>query len=492
MTDSADTLTNFFTYGLTMPAFEGASQDYRNAQRAAFTADPDFIAMQEYGILQGRSRHLARNDPIAHAAENKFITKMGAVTVKWHTKEGEEHPLMQELWDEFYADPCIDGKGNGNTLQATWNHERMQSGEAISRLMVVTKNNSNRVKLKIQSIESEYLDIYYRGFDLPTPDLQYRTRYGITFDEYCKPEIYHFYQDGTFALGVNPNSTDQFKRVQIAANDIIHIFERLRCNQWRGIPIIAPMLSTLYQMSDLEFATVNKQQAAAAISWIVEQADALSLNPAGSVKTADKRYVGDTEKKLIFTTTGGAVQYTKPGDKFNLVQSADIGNNLLGLLKHLLQKVAVAYGIPYYMLSGDTDGLSFAAIRGILIEFRDRLEYIHHFVNIPDGLDKVTKRFKDIAKLSFPVDDAFPVYGFPRYYGVDELKDTQGDILEVQAGFATSEQKREERNTSFEQVKQSRIKDKELGIQGLMDLPTTKAPVSASDKKQADAHNSSN
>jgi len=492
MTDTTDSLTSFFTLGLTAPAYEGASQDYRNSQRVAFTADADFIAMAEYALLQGRSRHLARNDPIAHAAENKFIAKMGAVSVKWQTKEGEEHPLMQELWDEFYDDPCVDGKGNGNTLQATWNHDRFQSGEAISRMLIVTKNNPNRVKLKLQNIESEYLDINYRGFDLTDVDIQYRTRYGITFDENSKPQIYHFYPDGTFALGANPNSVDQFRRVPIAAQDILHIFERLRSNQWRGIPVIAPMLTTLYQMSDLEFATVNKQQAAAAISWIVEQADALALNPAGSVKTADKRYMNDTEKKLIFTTTGGAVQYTNPGDKFQLVQSADIGNNLLGLLKHLLQKVAVGYGIPYYMLSGDTEGLSFAAIRGILIEFRDRLEYLHHFVNIPDGLDKLTARFKAIAKLSFPVDEAFPVYGFPRYYGVDELKDTQGDILEIQAGLATSDQKREERNTTFEQVRQSRVKDQELGINGLLDLPTTKAPVSASDKKQANNNSSSN
>jgi len=397
---------------------------------------------------------------------------------------------MQELWDEFYANPSADGKGNGNVMQATFNHDRFQSGEALARMVIITKDNPNKIKLKIQHIESEYLDITYRGYDSNSNKVKENTKYGITFDEYGKPTTYHFLPDNYYGLGASV--TGRFDRIPVAANDILHIFERLRSNQWRGIPVIAPMLATVYSITDLEFATVSKQQAAAAISWIIEQADQLSYNAPGSVTTAGTMSPTDTKKRIVFNSNGGTVQYTQPGEKFHLVENTDIGTNLLGLLKHLQQEIAVAYGMPYYMLSGDTEKLNFAAIRGILIEFRDKLEYIHHFINLPDGLHKITAKFKAIAKLTYAVEDAYPNYMFPRNYGVDELKDTQGDILEVQAGFATSEQKREERGTTYEQVMQGTEQDKALGRMGLVDVTPKGSANLTNNSTVANSNSSSN
>jgi lambda family phage portal protein len=478
----------FLMRGLEMPAFEGASTDYRNAQRAAYTADADLLAINEMNLLQARSRHMSRNNSIASGVESKFVAKLGSVSVKWKKPDGTKHDLMQDLWDEFFENPSLDGKGDGKVMQATWNHDRFQSGEAISRMVMVTKNNPNRIKLKVQHIESEYLDIKYQG-DFDTVNKNMVTRYGMTFEN-SRPKIYHFFRENYF--GLQDYTKDNYQRVRVAADDVLHIFERLRSNQWRGIPVIAPMLSNLYELTDLREATVSKQKAAAAISWIVEQADQLSINALGSVKTAGKTTSEDEKRKLIFMANGGGVQYTNPGDKLHLVQSSDIGNNLIGLIKEELQTIAVGYGIPYYMLSGDTSGLSFASIRGILIEFRDKLEYIHHYINIPDGMEKLVKRFHAIARLSYPVQDAHHSYMFPRNYGVDELKDTQSDILEVQAGFATSESKREERHTTLEDVEQSRAIDKSLGITGLMDINAKQGESQTKGNSEATGQSSSN
>lgn len=465
-TNTYDEDTIIYGNSLNIPAYDAASTDYRNAQRQAYLADADLLAVNELTLIQSRSRHVARNNAIAHAAENKFVTKLGSIKVLWKKPDGTAHELMQSLWDEFYADPSLDGKGNGDVLQATWNHDRFQSGEALARLLIVTKDNPNRVKLKVQNIESEYLDISYMG-EADENSGNLKTRYGITFEN-SKPKYYNFFADNYY--GLTDVADTSYTRRKVAAQDVLHIFERLRSNQWRGVPIIAPMLSNLYELTDLREATVSKQKSAAAIAWIIEQTDGLALNPAGSVRTAGKTNANDPKKKIVFANNGGSVQYTNPGDKFNLVQSSDIGNNLLGLIKQELQAIATAYGIPYYMLSGDTESLSFAAIRGILIEFRDRLEYIHHFINIPDGMDKLTARFKALASLSYSVSDAKASYQFPRNYGVDELKDTQSDILEIQAGLATSESKRAERHVTFEEVLKGQEQDKELGKKGLLDI----------------------
>lgn len=450
--------------GIIQPAYEAASTDYRNELRAAFLADADLLAVNELDLIRGRSRHTARNNAIAHAAENKFVTKLGAVKIRWKKPDGTRHDVMQDLWDEFYSDPSLDGKGDGNTMQATWNHDRFH-GEALSRLVMVTKNNPNRIKLKVQHIESEYLDI---GFFGNTGEDLYKTRYGITFDENNRPIYYNFFREGKF--GLTNAKYELNDRVKVPAQDVIHIFERLRSNQWRGIPVIAPMLSNIYELTDLREATVSKQKSAAIIAWLVQQTESFQGSALGSLRTLGKETNTDSKEKLVFTAAGGGVQYLQPGETVELVQSSDIGGNLIDLIKSEMQTIASAYGIPYYMLSGDTSQLSFSAIRGILIEFRDRLEYIHHFINIPDGLQKLANRFKEIAQLSYPVSDAKAHYLFPRNYGVDELKDTQGDILEIQAGLATSESKREERHVTFEEVLKGQEQDKALGKTGLLDV----------------------
>jgi len=470
---NTQTLQDVFGSRLQVPAFESASTDYRNAQYAAYIADADALAVNELTLLQGRSRHAARNNALAFKAEDTLVTKLGSVGVKWFDKSGNPHTVMQELWDEFWTNPCTDGRGNGNVLQTVWNHDRIQSGEAISRMVIVTNGNTNRIKLKIQPIESEYLDIGYMGqLDTDTALPFGTTRYGITFNDYNTPLYYHFFKDGHF--GIAPVTANNFSRVKVDARDIIHIFERTRSNQWRGIPIIAPILSELYSITDLKVASVDKQKAAAAIAWIIEQNDLTSLNAPGSVKTAGTVATSDPNKKIVFTNNGGTVQYTSPGQKFNLVQSSDIGNNLMDLIKGVQQVIASAYNIPYYMLSGDTDALSFSSIRGLLIQFRDKLEFIHKYINIPEGLDKVTARFKAIAQLSYPVSDAVVNYQFPRNYGVDELKDAQADLLELQIGATTLERIQTEREVSMDEVLVSREKMKANGMEEILTPPNAK------------------
>lgn len=459
-----------------LPSFEGASTDYRNAQRVAYLGDADRLAIPEYHLLQGRSRHLSRNNAIVTSAENKYVVKLGAIRLLWKKKDGSPHDLMQELWDEFYANPNLDGFGNGDTMQSTWNHDRMQSGEAIGR-MVIVSDTTNRVPLKIQSIESEYLDINYMGQDnietiLPVGT----TRYGITFDDNNAPQYYNFWPNNRF--GIQPMMNFDWRHVVVDSRDILHMFERTRSNQWRGIPVVAALLSNIYELTDLREATVNKQQAAAAIAWIVEQVDTYNINAVGSVKTAGKKSSEDKEKKIVFQANGGNVQYTNPGEKFQLVQSSDIGSNLIGLVKYELQSIASGYDIPYYMLSGDTSGLDFSSLRGILIAFRNRLEYIHHFVCIPNGMGKLAARFKDIARFSYKVEDAFATYMFPRNYGVDELKDAQADILEIQSGLGTLKRAQEERNLTQEEVEADRVYIQSLGITGLLDVGTSNSGTS--------------
>ena len=454
---------NYMYYNtLQQTAFDGASQDYMRDRGELPIGDADELAIAELHLLIRRARDVARNSGLAYAAEDNLITKLGSIKVNWLTPDGDQHILMQQLWDEFANNPNQDNRGNFDNTQILWNHDRWQTGNALCRMLIQTKRNNNSIKLKLQNIETEYLDLHYQGAD----DLELSvlppnsTRYGITFDNNI-PIYYNFFAERYHS---RPDYTIQFKHRKIPAEDMLHIFERRRSNQWLGIPIMAPVLINLYKLSDLTEATVNKQTAAAAISWIIEQANAFELNPLGGVNLAGKRNPNDLDKKLVLNVNGGSVQYTNPGDKFHLVQSADIGDNLIGLVKHELQVISSSLGIPYYMLSGDTDSLDFSSIRGILIKLRNTIEFIHSYINLPDGVHKVTQRFKALAALRYAVKDAVATYQFPRNYGVDELKDAQSDLLELQMGATTLERIQKERDVTMEEVLTSRRKMEENGL----------------------------
>jgi len=368
--------------------------------------------------------------------------------------------------EEFESNPSLDGHGNLAAVQSVWRGEKFETGESLSRMVIDKKNNPNRIPLKLHNISSEYLDITFTGDTLDQMASFGRTRYGITFDKdtLIKPETYNFfknlYYSNTPAITTNP-------RVAIPATDVLHSFERRQANQWRGIPLLAPCLIALYEIDDLCTATVRAQTSASAISWIVSDQQGAAPEAGGTISMLGRSAISDTTKQLAFDTSGGTVQYTS--GKFNLVQSRDIGSNLISLLKEEYQKISSALNIPYHQLTGDTSGLDFSSLRGILSGQRQRIEFLYNIMDIPDSLAPLAKRFKDIAvAMGYSVEDAFPSYQFPRYYGVDDLKDSQADLLEVISGQTPIQAVWAERGYSEEQIAESLATIERLGLSGML------------------------
>lgn len=444
-------------------AYEGASTSYRANLNSLLNGDADTLAARELLLLQMRSAHAIRNNGYAKAGLQKYMTSLGAIKVKWKDKEGKIHLPMQESWDEFAADPNLDGYGNLGNTQSVWNSSSFQDGNAYTRMVTKRSGNKNKVPLKLQTIPAQLHDVLYNG--ISTKD---NIKYGIKFKD-SKPVKYYFRQgiyDSVWGGIENLN-----KHTVIDAEDILHQFVRESPGQWIGIPIPASVLISLYEIDELVDATVAKQKAAQAIAWIIENTNPMSMTPTGAPLVVKDKEAND---KIVFKATGGNTQYLNKGEKINFYQSTDIGPNLPTLIKSELMRIAAGFGIPYHSLTGDTSSLDFSSLRAIAVEFRQRLEYIHYFYTIPLSLAPLTARFKELASLY--VEDsanATPSYNLPIWRGVDDLKDAQSDLLEVQSGFSTLEKKLDERDTTFEEVKADRERIRELNLTTLLQEPNT-------------------
>ena len=442
------------------PIFEGAATSYRLSQKGLLAGNVDSLAARELLNLQMRSAHAIRNNGHAKAALTKYLTSLGAVKVNWKGADGKKHKLAQELWDEFALDPNYDGYGDLANHQSVWHSSIFTSGNAFTQLLIVKSGNKNRVPLKLKGIPSEMHDVFYNG-----KSSKERIRTGIRFKD--DTPVSYFFRKGLYNYFWYDIPPLKAIPKEVKAKDLIHIFVRETPGQWLGIPSLAPVLLSLYELDELTDATVAKQKAAQAISWIVENTNPTSLTPTGTpVSVSDPE--DKKKKKVVFKAQGGSTQYLNKGEKIHFYQSTDIGANLPVLVASELRKIASAIGIPYHSLTGDTSGLDFSSLRAIAIELRSRLEYIHHFYTIPLGLAPITKRFKEIAELRYDLTDAVPSFQLPRWYGVDDLKDTQADLLEVQNGMATLQSKLDERHTTYEEIIADRERMKEVGLDKLL------------------------
>lgn len=434
------------------PAFKAARTDYLKQHHTAYHADADMLAVAEMSLIKARSRDLVRNNETASSAAERHAESLGAVSVKWTKANGKEHTQAQKLWDLWVNRCNSDGHGDFASMQSVWHREQFESGEAIVRMII--KDG----ELKLQQIGSEYLDIAYFGDDLDG-GARYNTRYGITFDG-DKPIIFWFLPEQYYGYA----QTASFKRIPILARDICHIFKRTMAGQYRGLPVITSSILNLLDTQDLIDSTVEKQRNAQAVSWVIEQANAMTMNPIGLPMKLGEKHIDD-EKKLVFKTVGNNVYYLNSGERMTFHQAADIGANLGIMIRSQKQQACSAMGTPYHQVTGDTMGLDFSSIRAILVDLKTRVTHHHHSVTIPLGIKRICDRWLEITSLLSPnIKNAVATYQLPRFYGVDDLKDAQADMLEVQAGMSTLSEKLSERHLTYEDIMADRERIKELGI----------------------------
>lgn len=466
-------------------AYEGASTSYRMGLKGLLSGEPDSLAARELSYLQMRSRHLVRDNGYGNSALQSYTSSLKSIKVNWVDKKGKRHDKMQELWNEFEANPNHDGYGTLSNTQALWHNSIFLDGNAFTRLLIKRKTNKNKVPLKLQAVPAPMHDTCYMGAG--TND---GVRYGIRFRD-DKPVSYFFAED-LYKRWVNEEAfSSSFKGVnqkEIPAEELIHLFKRTYPGQWLGIPDLAPVIITLYELDELIDATVAKQKAAQAIAWIVEQSNYVSPGPVGNPTLAKDKNKND---KVVFKASGGNVHYLNKGESIKFYQSTDIGQNLPLLIESELRKVTSVLPIAYHQLTGDTSGLNFSSIRAIGIDIRNRLEYIHQLLTIPLGLAKVTETFKTLAKLSYKVETAMPIYQLPRWYGIDELKDTQADLLEVQSGFDTLHNKLIERGVTPEEIQADQELKKSLGLSHLLSTENSSATKQSTNIK-SNTNSSSN
>ena len=443
-------------------AYEGASRSYRMRNKGMSNGGPNQDIRQSLALLRKRSRHAIQNHPLAVSGIENYTSNLigNGITAKWPDKD------VQAVWDKWIKECDADGIDNFYGLQILAARGQFESGEVLARRRARLPQDGLSVPLQIQLLESDHLDENY--------NVQHEKNnvvMGIEFDGIGRRSFYHLWRNHPSESGTLSGNV----RVPVSANDVIHLFRRLRPGQQRGVPELTAVLTRLYDIDEMQDSTLMKQKTAALFGWIVTKKSPDTSGLLQEDNKVNRELVGEDhgeetpEGTPITEIRPGGIHYMEEDEEVTVSSPDGIGENYIPWLKSELRLVAKTFmGATYEQITGDLEGVNYSSIRAGLIEFRRRIEQLQYHMMIHRFCHPIAQWFLDHAVISGAVtlknywenrDQYLPKWFTPRWDWVDALKDVMADLIEVRAGYKTRADKVAERNGDIEKNDEQLLKE---------------------------------
>ena len=325
---------------------------------------------------RGQSRELARTSPIAVGAINTNVDRVvgtglalscqpdrdilgwtEAQAAKWKKTTQVEFSLWS---DSAESDIC-------NTLnfyeqQALVLRSTLESGDCFTNLPNGQPTSSQPYKLRLQVIEADRV-----GNEFGKMDGQGGVSGGIKFDGNGRPLacfVYDQHPGATYQALTNGNLY-KGNFVEFVGSSgrrrILHHLRKLRPDQPRGVPYLAPITNLIKQLKRLSDAEVEAAVISAFFTVFIEGAP--NGNPAPIFSGAEgAETVGDDIK-----LGQGAVVGLMAGEKATIANPARPNPNLDAFIISMLREVGMALGIPQELLSKQFNA-SYSASKAALLD----------------------------------------------------------------------------------------------------------------------------
>lgn len=373
--------------------YHGASNGraaLRNWNPSAADADSDTV--HDLCVLRARSRDLVRNAPLAGGAINSMVTNVvgtglslqsridaaalgmdEAVADAWQARAEREF----RLWAES-TDCDVTRTQNFYGLQALAFRSALESGDVFA-LMPAVQRPGAPYALAVQLIEADRVC---------NPDSRPDTARlvaGVEMDALGAPVRYHI-------ASRHPGGFSRAKSMQWTAVDafgantgrrnVIHLFDRRRPGQSRGVPVLAPVVEPLKQLGRYTDAELQAAVISGAFAVFVKMdPEAFSELFAGDAGDAYMQSATKWDGSLDTATLDG------PGKAINLlpgetVESANPGrpnSEFDPFCQAIIRQIGAALEMPFEVLIKHFTA-SYSAARAALLDawrfFRGRRDWL--------------------------------------------------------------------------------------------------------------------
>jgi lambda family phage portal protein len=400
--------------------------------------------------LRDRSRDLVRNNPYAAKALRVLVSNSIGTGIVPSLKSKS----LNQLW-EVWTDECdIENQLDFYGMQRLAGRAVFESGECIVRFIVT--NDDSSVPLKLQVLEPDYLDSskseVLRGGGY--------IQHGIEYNSTGQRVAYWLHKEHPGDRAPIMKGFDSFR---VPASDILHIYEKLRPGQSRGVPIFAPSMITQNDLDEYEEATLVRKASEACITAFVESDDDGSA--LGTVSTES-----GTNRK-IEELAPGTIEYLGLGERVTF-NNPPASTGYADYVNTRLHAIAAGIGITYEQMTGDLSQVNYSSIRAGTLDFRREVEQFQWLTFIPMFCRQVMKKWLQVASVSNGSRRDIQVFWTtPKWDWVDPVKDVQGEENELRLNLKSWSKTVRERGLNPDELINEIKKDREAFEQAGIKYP---------------------
>lgn len=407
--------------------FDAASHSRRTADWHTTGTSANKETEMSLHTLRYRSRELVRNNPFAKRAIQAIAINTVGLGIRPSVRKSKMNKIseaqiqkLKDAWADWgeTTDCDFDGKCNMYGLQNLAARCLAESGEVlIMRRWTTDKKKS--LPVQIQILEPDYID-HHRNTPQGFKDAKggYCIQ-GVQFDEFGLRIGYWMYK-------VHPGEGMVQMSQLIPDSDVLHVFDKERAGQVRGIPSLATSAMTLRDFDQYEQAQLIRQKIAACFSAFVTDTNIDQSLPSGTK--------GDGMEKL----EPGMVKYLAAGQTMTFANPPTV-QNYDEYATAMLRKAASGIGISYEVLTGDLSNVNFSSGRMGWIEMHRYIQHLQMLVIVPQMCDPIWGWFLEACHLAGAVKEGViktkAKWTPPRREMIDPVKEGKALIELIRAGL---------------------------------------------------------
>lgn len=484
-------------------AYKGASRSRRIStgwRTTGGSADAD--SLNDLQDLRERSRDLVRNAPIATGALSTQVAKVVGTGLSlqarpayellgWTEEQAEAWKAGVEaewaMWSES-KDCDISRRQNFYELQALAFRSTLESGDVLALLKEVADRRP--YALVVQLVEADRLSNKNNAPDTAT------LAGGVEMDANGAPVAYHVRRQHPGAVHAVRGEWDEIPAygANSGRRNVLHLFERRRPDQTRGVPYLAPVIEPLKQLSDYSEYELEAAALSAVFTVFVESTGGSGLSPLESATSADQPASDTPAASWDGKLGSGLAVELAPGQKVSTPTPGRPNAGFDNFFLAIVREIGVALDLPYEVLIKHFQS-SYSAARAALLDawsfFKVRREWLaanfcqpvyeEWFADaVAMGRVRAPGFFRD-PLLRWAYTRAWWVGDGPG--AIDPVKEAQAATMRIDGNLSTleSESMALDGSNWRENLRQRGREQREIATQGLRQEPVTPAGTLAPD-----------
>tara|TARA_R100001086_G_scaffold228674_1_gene148230 strand:- start:3834 stop:5246 length:1413 start_codon:yes stop_codon:yes gene_type:complete len=385
--------------------------------------------------LRERSRDLARNNAVAASAIRVLTADIVGTGIVPRASTGIAtlDKQIDSLWtawvQEASAETDLDVYGLQTLAVRSW----LESGEVLIRRRTRRPEDGLPVPLQLQVIEAEHLD------DTKAGELKSGGRIvqGVEFDPIGRRSAYWLrdrHPGDSTGVGASLASRP------VAAANVAHLYEPLRPGQCRGVPFLAPVMTSIRDLGDYRDAERYRAKVAACFVAFIHGGDVDDQGITDDDYPTDVADVTDSDGIPIENLEPGMMPRLRNGKHVTFSNPPKAGASPAFLTSEQ-QSIAAGLGMTYEDLSGDLSKVNFSSFKAGRETKNRRIRVIQTQIVVPMICRPIRRWFIDTAVAAGLLPAHPKVHATrwitPAFPEIDRSKEAAADLTEMRTGTLT-------------------------------------------------------